>query len=370
MNSELNGDRLVALRELRGITQGQMANDLDVSGAFLSHVAQGRSHFPESLAHAASTTYRVPYSFFVVQTEPADVGPVTFRKTSRARVRDERRVVRLYTEAARLFRHTSKASGYHEADLPDPAEYGYDPVRIAAAVREHVGLEPDAPVRNVTRLCERLGVGVIHELNPDGQDESEHSGLSRPTRFSNRPLIALASEQPPVVKRITIPHDLFHLIADRDLDKPITSRRDLRETRAFRFASALLLPPDVARERIGETMTLQGYLRVKADYGMSVGAQIHHSADLGIISKQRARSLYIQWSSQGWRTNEPVAVADERPLLLAQALHRSYGTSYAAKVSHELGVPAELVSTWVSRPSSADGHVAQVVSLEAARRRR
>jgi Zn-dependent peptidase ImmA (M78 family)/transcriptional regulator with XRE-family HTH domain len=369
MSSALNGDRLLALRQLLGITQSEMAAHLDVSGGFLSHVTQGRRNFPESLARAASENYQVPYSFFLVQTEPADVGPVTFRKTSKARTRDENRVMRLYTEAARLFRHTSHASGYHEANLPDPVDYSHDPELLAAAVRQRAGLAPPDPVRNVTRLCERLGVGVVHELDPGNVDESEHSGASRPTHFSNRPLLALASKLPPAVKRLTLAHELFHIIADRDLDKPLTSRRDQREKRAYRFAAALLLPPVMARERISETMTLQGYLRVKADYGISVGALIHRADDLDLVPHQRARSLYIQWSSQGWRTNEPVAVADERPLLLGQALERSHGASYAAKASHDLGVPAELISRWVGSPARDDGQVAQVVSLDAMRQR-
>ena len=368
MTDELKGDRLVALRHLLGITQSEMADDLDVSGGFLSHVAQGRRNFPESLAHAASEQYRVPYSFFSVSTEPEDIGPVTFRKTSAARARDENRVVQLYTEAARLFRDASHSSGYHIADLPEAADFHRDPELLAAAVRQRVGLGPSDPVRNVTRLCERLGVGVVHVLDPKAQGESQHAGASRP-RSSARPLIALASELPPAVKRLTLAHELFHIIDDRDLDRALTSVRDPREKRAFRFAGALLLPADAARERISETLTLHGYLRVKADYGMSVSALIHRAEDLGVITGQRARSLYIQWSSQGWRTNEPVPVADERPLLLGQALKRSRGNSYAAKASYELGVPAELITGWVGAPDRSDDDVASVLPLDLARRR-
>jgi Zn-dependent peptidase ImmA (M78 family) len=140
------------------------------------------------------------------------------------------------------------------------------------------------------------------------------------------------------------------------------------EKRAFRFAGALLLPADAARERISETLTLHGYLRVKADYGLSVSALIHRAEDLGLITGPRARSLYIQWSSQGWRNNEPVSVADERPLLLGQALERSRGRSYAAKASHELGVPAELISLWAGAPDRSDDELAPVVPLDLAHR--
>jgi Zn-dependent peptidase ImmA (M78 family) len=330
-----------------------MAKSLGVSSGFLSHLTQARRNFPESLAQAASEQYRVPYAFFTVSVHPSDVGPVTFRKTSKALARDENRVVRLYTEAARLFRDVSESSGYRSANLPDPVDYDRDPEQLAAEVRERAGLSPRDPVRNVIRLCERLGVGVVDNLDPEAGDESQHSGASRPSPLTDRPLIALAARLEPALKRFTVAHELYHVVADKDLEKPISSRRDPRERSADHFAGALLMSPEAAEERLSDTMTLQGYLRVKADYGLSVGALIHRAQDLEIISNDRARSLYIQWSSNGWRTNEPVSVADERPLLLGQAMSKAYGRSYAARASHVLGVPAELITRWVGVPEAA-----------------
>ena len=54
---------------------------------------------------------------------------------------------------------------------------------------------------------------------------------------------------------------------------------------------------------MSESLNLHGYLPIKATYGISVGAIIMRARDLGILSADRARSLQIQLSSQGWRTN-------------------------------------------------------------------
>lgn len=363
MTSEpLCGERLLTLRHLTGLTQVEMAARLGVSGGFLSQVTKGSKAFPTSLAQNASMEFKVPQAFFAVRTAPEDVGPVTFKKTSSARARDENRVVALYTEAARLFRHVSAASEYKPSELPAVDAHD-DPEDIAVLVRSLGGVRSASPIANMTRLIERLGVGVIHTLDPEGHSDNSHAGASRPSRVATRPLIALVCDLPGAEQRFTLAHELFHVMADQDLGRGLTLIRDPRELRANRFAGALLLPREAAEEHIGETLTLHGYLKVKAQFGLSVGAIIHRAQDLNLISAGRAKSLYIQWSSAGWRRDEPVPVAKERPLLLNQALQRVYGRSYAAKASHEMGVTAQLISSWVEASSDADHQVADVIRL-------
>lgn len=360
----LNGERLLTLRNLTGLTQGELAARLGVSGGFLSHVTQGTKAFPLGLAQSASSEFKVPLAFFSVRTAPEDVGPVTFKKTSTARTRDEKRVVALYTEASRLFRHVSAASGYQTSALPFVTPYD-DAEDVAKTVRSLAGLLPDSPIKNMTRLIERLGIGVVHTLDPDGHADNAHAGASRPSRIADRPLIALACELPGAEQRFTLAHELFHVMADQDLDRGLTLVRDPRELRANRFAGALLLPAEAAEKRIGETLTLHGFLKVKAEFGLSVGSIIHRAHDLNLISDRRSKSLYIQWSSAGWRGNgEPVPVASERPLLLDQALRQSYGRNYIAKASHRTGVPAQLISSWVEASGNAENdEVAEVVEF-------
>ncbi len=164
--------------------------------------------------------------------------------------------------------------------------------------------------------------------------------------------------------RWTIAHELFHIIADGDLRTPLNSTRDQREKRAHAFAGALLVPEPIARQHLSETLTLQGYLRVKAEYGVSVRALIPRGQRLGLVSDQRVRSLYIQMSSIGWKKEqEPVPVAVERPLLLGQSLHRAHGPQFAARVSYLIGTPVELLQHWVPEDEIGDKLVAGVVHL-------
>lgn len=373
MTDAPQADRLTALQKLRGVTQTQMAVDLGVSGSYLSQVKSGSRPISTELAHRASTVYRVPMSFLCVQSNPVDAMPVTFWKKSSARARDESQVVETYNEALRLFRYTSTITDYRTARLPDPATHDHDIEAIAAAVRRSAGLRPHTPIKNMTRLCEKLGIGVIVDLDPARSDDpGDHTGLSRPAE-SERPLIAIVGKHTGDTLRWAIAHELFHIIADADLKTPLNSTRDQREKRAHAFAGALLVPEPIARQHLSETLTLQGYLRVKADYGVSVRALILRGQRLGLVSDQRVRSLYIQMSSIGWKKEqEPVPVAVERPLLLGQSLRRALGPQFAARVSYLIGTPVEFLQHWVPEDEIDDDEpVAGVVHLSdrAAQRR-
>jgi len=340
-----NGQRLMALRHIVGLTQSRLAERLDVTQSFLSQVERGNRPTPDSLVVHASNEFGLPIAFFGVQPTPLEAGPVTFRKTSRVSVKDEDRVSELYNEAARLFRIVSAESGYVTAELPDPSEFRDDPEEVAIAMRRASGLGDEDPVLNATRTLERFGIGVVDRLDERGH-EGGHTGISRPSRLNDRPLVALADDVPGAVKRLTLMHEAHHLIADRSLAGPITSTRSPEEQRAFHFAGAFLLPERVVRRRVSESLNLHGYLPIKADYGISVGAITRRARDLGMISSHRYRSLSIQLSSAGWRTNEPVDVADEKPLLLGQALRKAFGNQAVARASHVVGSDPEWILRW------------------------
>lgn len=351
---ELLGPRLLALRDLKGLTQQELATSAEVSQSFLSLVQKGSRPLPESLAVKLSETYSLPLSFFQMPDGETDAGQFTFRKRARASARDERRVKRLYSEAARLFNAISAASEFRTSELPDPAEFNNDPEECAEALRRSAGLGPEDPVKNVTRLLERHGVGVVNDLDDSFEGASDHVGVSRPNLGTERPLVALTSQLPGAVQRLSLGHEAAHWIFDRRLASPLGSTRCPEEARAFRFGGALLLPERVVRARVTESLSLHGYLRIKADYGISVGAIARRAKDIGVISPERYRSLSIQLSSQGWRTNEPVDVAQETPRLFGQALSKVYGRHFVTRASDEHGIDPGLILRWTGDQTSTE----------------
>lgn len=363
---DLRGARLQALRRIEGLTQTDLAATLGVTQAFVSHVEKGVKALPWDVATTATDVYGLPMEFFLAPPSLTDQGFATFRKSSRATVHDENRVVALFGEAARLFQRASEGSGYQTVNLDDAREA--DVEVTAQNVRALLGIDEISPIRNATRAVERLGVGVIHDLASLPEDRRDHAGLSRPNPFVDRPLVATLGVLPPAVARMTVLHELAHIIYDRDRTSAIRGTRALEEKRAFRFASAMLLPAGVVRKRVTESLTLHGYLPIKADYGISVGAIVVRAAELGVISPERKRTLMIQISSNGWRRAEPVPVANEQAILLPQATARAIGTD-ARLVAQTVGVRYTDVARWTGLPLNPPGGrgLADVIDLRSRR---
>lgn len=366
MEQALNGERLTDLRDLLSLSQTALADRLRVKQAFISMVESGARTIPESLAADAVAAFGLPSSFFLVPTTLRDTAPVTFRKKSAASVRDERRIIKKHQEAARLFATVSKASGYRESRLPDPNCFNGDTLLLAESVREIDGLSIDEPIPNVTRLLERLGVGVLKHLEPGIADDKDHVSMSRPADGDERPLVAIVASCPGDMVRLSLAHELGHLIFDRNRAKPIPSTRSPEEKRAYDFASALLVPDVVMRNSVGESLTLHGYLPLKAKYGISVAALIMRARRMGLISEERARSLHIQRSSQGWRRHEPVQVKGEKTSLLEQCYARAFPNQSNPQVSEATGIMVSLLDEWLPETSVSE----TVFSLAAWREKR
>ena len=371
-DQELVGQRIRALAELLGTSRTRLAESVGATPAQLSKIESGMQRFPLDLAVTMAEKHGVPLAFFT-QNDPVHEATVpTFRKKARVSALDQKRTTRLAREAARIFTAASTQTGYKPFDFTDDEDLLDDVEQVALEVRRAAGIADDAPVPNVTRALERQGIAVINGLDPHAEPTGDLSGISLPTRHDQRPLVALVTSLPGAVARFTLAHEAAHHIWDQDLPSPITSTKDHREQRAHRFAGALLLPQQQATARITEQTTLRGYLPIKADYGLSVGAIIMRARDVGAISPDRARSLQIQLSSLGWRDPdvEPVPVAAERPLLLQQALARVTDLDGPGLASWT-ALPPQLVLHWAGlAETTPEAPAAPVIDLDAARRRK
>lgn len=368
---ELIGQRIGALAELLGMSRTRLAESVGATPAQLSKIESGTQNFPLDLAVAIGEKHGIPLDFFTRNAPVHETAVPTFRKKARASATEQKRITRLAREAARVFTQASESTGYRPFEFTNDPDLLEDIEQVAIEVRRAARIEADVPVPNVTRALERQGIAVISGLDPTSERTTELSGISLPTSLVQRPLVALIGPTPGAVARFTLAHEAAHHIWDQDLPKPLTSTKDFRELRAHRFAGALLLPKQEAMRRITEHTTLRGYLPIKSDYGLSVGAIIMRARDIGAISSDRARSLQIQLSSLGWRDPdvEPIQVADEKPLLLKQALERATRLDGPALAEYT-GLPPQLVRHWARidpEPAPGTGR-AEIIDLSARRR--
>lgn len=367
---ERHGQRLEALRELFNLTQTGLADRVGVNQSFLSRIEKGERPLPPDLVSKLTMIYKVPATFFEVQPSDREALVQTFWKTAKATAADERRIKRLHREAARVFESVSELSGYRSTDFVHPGDHGGDVEHVAAATRSRMGIADGAPVMNATRALERLGVGVVASLDGLDPNNTDHMGISMPHSPAGRPLVGLIAGLDGGAQRFALMHELGHLIFDQGLSAPIRARRHPAELRAHHFARAILLPAEAMADRISGTLNLRGYLAIKAEFGVPVASILKRGRDLDLISADRERSLFIQWSSQGWRKEEPVEVGTERPILLGQALTQVYGSD-RTHAARELGLPAALLKQWIQDPEIVEpaSDSARIIDLDSRRRR-
>ena len=123
--------------------------------------------------------------------------------------------------------------------------------------------------------------------------------------------------------RLSLAHELGHAALHRLI--PAIDEAEV-EAQAFRFAAALLLPPETFDRAIPfDALTLQQARDLKRTYGVSLQAIIRAAHDRQRISRARYTSLFKQLSARQWRIHEPDTVPAEQPRLWPEviAVHRT-----------------------------------------------
>jgi Zn-dependent peptidase ImmA (M78 family)/transcriptional regulator with XRE-family HTH domain len=188
----------------------------------------------------------------------------------------------------------------------------------------------DDPIPSVVGMLEDRGVKVGLVNGEIGLDALTFliDGVS--------PAIAVRRDVPGDRERFSICHELGHIV--------LATTADLSAEKApQRFAGAFLVPAQTARRELGErrnTLDPRELYELKHEYGMSMNAWIHRAADLGIIDRSTAVSLYKEFSKLGWRAKEPgTPVSFEAPsrleLLVLRAV--SEGVIGDARAAELLG---------------------------------
>jgi Zn-dependent peptidase ImmA (M78 family) len=217
---------------------------------------------------------------------------------------------------------------------------------LAGDIRQAYRLDSEAPIRNVTRMMERAGIAIASMSAPFGNDMllEGHCGMSRWSARSPRASVGFVTGMAGDRQRFTLAHEFGHIMLH---SRRRVSDPKLRQREADYFAGALLLPRLWAQEEIAESLTLRGYMGIKAKFGISIHAIIARAQRLGLITRNRERSLMIQLSSRGWREEEPVNVGRESPLLLHTELVALHGAHPYSAASSALGVSPALLQSWI-----------------------
>lgn len=311
------------MREVRGLSQTQLAEMLAVTNAGVSAYETGRSKPSPNALEAMATVLHAPVDFFLRPARAPRSGVAFYRSlssaTKKARTRAEHRLEWLMD----IVRYMDELVELPPVALPDfhirknPLDVSDQDVEaLASEAREFWGMG-EGPVANVTRLLENHGV----ILTLDNLDADALDSLSL---TASRPYIMVSRDKGTAVRwRYDVAHELGHLIMHSHLDQRVVSRSveaAAIEDQAHRFAGAFLLPLGPFMDDF-YSASLDTLYNMKAKWRVSMGAMIMRASKASIISPETAQRLHINHSRRGWKRHEPLddQIEPEFPRALAEA---------------------------------------------------
>jgi Zn-dependent peptidase ImmA (M78 family)/DNA-binding XRE family transcriptional regulator len=299
------------VRRARGLTQDELAAAAGVTQAALSRYESGLREPDREVVERLAVALGVTAEFL------ADAGRVRggmavdvhMRRRTAAKPTVWRRL------EARLNEHRLHASLLFEEVSIQAEQHvpGLDPNDVDAAdAARIVRMQWRMPIGPVTRLVGWLEAAGCLVLEEDF-GTTRVDGMSQ--WVGDHPIVLLDSALPPDRKRMTLAHELGHLVLHA---QEVTV--DL-EREAERFAAEFLMPMDVIRSQL-RTLKLGRLHDLKREWGVSMVALIERAHEARLLADKECTALHRALSVRGWRTREPVS--DELAPETAQ-LARSVG---------------------------------------------
>jgi Zn-dependent peptidase ImmA (M78 family)/DNA-binding XRE family transcriptional regulator len=311
MDHRLNPEMLVLAREYRELTQDELANQSKLNRSKIAKLESGLDEASQSEIEAISSALNLPVSFFGVSEQLFGYGSSAFyyRKKADLTAADRKRIhsaVNIVRIGLKKLLDQVDVESQRRLPTFDKDDYSGDARRVAHALRDFWVL-PDGPISNVTALVESAGVIVIPlDFGTRAMDATSIWLADMP------PMIFINDQLPGDRWRFTMCHEMAHLVMH---DVPTETMED----EADAFASEFLMPEDEMRAEFSRisNITLKELARLKAYWKVSMQALAKRAQDLGFLTQNQARYLWMTMSRLGYRSKtgdgEPINIATEHP---------------------------------------------------------
>lgn len=332
-----NPEMLVVARARARLTQSEVGTRAGMRQAIVSKIELGvRPPSPDEV-RALAAALSVPPNFFDRPSDRFVAVPPLFRLQRRrvSKMGIDQLHAEMYTRAVHL--RTLLQSAQLAPTLPMPSRLvDATPAEAAQYLRDLWLIRP-GPVPNLTALCEAAGI-FIYEI--DSPVREFEGALFRAADLPT--IIFVRRGQPADRRRLTIAHELMHLILH-------DTETDEAEQEAFDGAGEFLFPAADVRKHLGRQPQLRHLRDLKPIWRVSINAMVVRAERAGVIDARRKQSLYQQLSMYGWRQVEPDPLPDEPAVLVRNVLDfvRSaleYTTEDLAAAFREL--PAQVTSMY------------------------
>lgn len=314
------GERIRQAREIRGLTQEELAQKLGRSKALVAQIEAGFKLPTEEFVEFVADATDFPITFFNEPPHPEfAIAEILLRAQRTVKRREILSTVRYAEHVYAIYAALAAKLRPIPVKLPEVADSARE---AAKQVRKTLGLEPNTPIANLTRALERVGVGFI-VLPPAHGREAFCIWLRKDDR--EIPVIAATGGREDGDRyRLSVAHELGHLVMHKAFLRK--SNKEV-EDEAWGFAAELLMPESAMRGELVPPLTISSFARLKPRWGVSIAALIRRAYDLNVLSKRQYHYLTQQLATLGYRTREPknLDVAVEKPRLLRKMAELVYG---------------------------------------------
>jgi Zn-dependent peptidase ImmA (M78 family) len=340
---------LVLARESRGMTQADVATAMSslagetaVSQGYVSRAESGRLAVSGERLELYAKALRYPPHLLCREGEVHGIGVGLVHHRKRAslgaqalrRIHAELALSRLQARAlvaAVAVEQPHRFRHIEVDDLDTPAD--------AARTLRREWQMPAGPVARLVEVIEKAGGFIlIRDLGTRKLDAVSQWATEEV------PLFLLNQQAPTDRFRWSLAHELGHIVMHTE---PGSS--SVQERQADEFASEFLMPATSIRAGLRGGVDLNKLRSLKQRWGVSMAALARRALSLGVISDWQYRNLMIEMSALGYRTQEPGAIAPERPWRLRMLVTRlEHDLAYSPQQVAELVglLPDELQSLY------------------------
>lgn len=314
----MNYGQLTFAREYRGYSQTELASKIPgLSQSNLSKYEKGVGQLSDEIIAKIVDVLQFPSSFFEKSIYNT-VNIAHYRKRASINKKAKGYIERSNKLIGYLVDQMSESIEFPEFTLPmiDLSE-GYSPEYVAQCIRRKMGV-PHEPIIDIFSLLERFGIIVVEKKDYD-------EGFDGVSFFTDKgmPVIIINGNYSNDRKRLTLAHELGHIIMHLSPDFTIPEGRDI-ENEAYKFGAEFLMPDDEIRSSL-VGLKLSYLVPLKQHWTTSMASIIRRAKELGCIDSKWYTYLNVELSRKGFKKNEPVQVPIDRPSLLYEAyqLHKT-----------------------------------------------
>lgn len=305
-SSPTYGTWLETVRVARGFTQARLSSETGLGQGVISKLESGSLPMDRARLAALADALEVPGSLLDGSVELPPHARVFHRKQASLPAKAANRLnadlALAHFRVARVLRDEEMPQSLHR-----PIEDALDtPEGRARELRMAWDIAP-GPIPNMVALLESKGVPC---LMWDVESAKVDAIASWPD--DARPIVMLGSHAPGDRLRFTVAHELGHAVLH---DLPAAER----EKEADAFASEFLMPRRDIKDDLKD-VSLPRLAELKRKWGTSIAALVRRARDIGAITDYAYRDFNIELSVSGYRKNEPISIAQEKPSLIAKAI--------------------------------------------------